>query len=77
MNRKPMRFKVLPVVATLLLALTGGGLSPAPALCQEDEDDDSCTVEKITHEDGWLCLHGLECDNMTADELCFKIGAPN
>lgn len=32
MDRKPMRFKVLPVVATLLLALAGGGFSPAPAL---------------------------------------------
>lgn len=74
MKLESTKSKVLSAIVPLLLVLAVGGFSPTPAVCQDDPDSE-CEVESVTFEDGWLCLHGLECDGFTADELCFRVGS--
>lgn len=63
------------IALSFLLVLAVGGLSPAPAACQEGgEDVTDCTADKITLDDGEICVHGLDCeDGTTADKLCFRL----
>lgn len=77
MKRKPTKFTALSMVVALLTMLGSGMLSPTPAVCQDEgEEVEECTADGITLEDGWLCLHKLECETLKAEELCFRVGPP-
>ena len=58
----------------LLLPFVVWGSSPAPAICQEGEGDEvECEVDKVTLEGGMVCMHGLDCGDVTAEKLCYKL----
>ena len=76
MRKSTIHPKLLLGTVVLLFTFTGGGFSTTPAACQDPDDDvvdiEECESEKVTREDGKLCIHGLKCSDIEAKKLCFK-----
>lgn len=65
-------YRMFPAVLALAGALIVG--IGSPAVSQEDGDDaETCTASSVSFEDGYICLHDLECENLKAKKLCFEL----
>jgi len=77
MRKSTIHPKLLLGTVVLLFTFAGGGFSTTPAACQDPDDDDvvdieECESEKVTREDGKLCIYGLKCSDIEAKKLCFE-----
>ncbi|MXW19142.1 MAG: hypothetical protein F4139_00620 [Gemmatimonadetes bacterium] len=68
----PMRLMAVPA---LVLATTAGGLLSTPVIGQDPPPPppniEECENDKVTLENGMVCIHGLKCPTLEAKKICF------
>ena len=69
------RPKRLTAALAVLLVLSVGGFFSSPVIGQDPPlppEIEECEVDRVTTEDGKICLYNIRCPDMEAKKLCFK-----
>lgn len=76
MSQKTISHPKRPMaIFAMLLVLAVGGFFSSPVIGQDPPpppEIEECEVDRVTTEDGKICLYNVKCPDMEAKKLCFK-----